>query len=227
MNYYAHGRDWLDDPWFVAGTAVPDWLNVADRGVRARGKHASQWVDDADPRVASIARGIVQHHRDDAWFHGTAAFTELQWRLTADVQSLLGDDPSLRASFIGHILVELLLDSVLVERDPTGLKAYYRTLESVDGEVISRTVAAIAGKPCPRLPMVVAMFSREAFLWDYLDDAKLCIRLNQVMRRVRLTELPERFRFLLPEARRLVRSRELELLTPSEAAPLVSPRGVQ
>jgi hypothetical protein len=49
-------------------------------------------------------------------------------------------------------------------------------------------------------------------LWDYADDGKLWRRLNQVMRRVGLPPLPESIRDLLPEARRLVASRAVELL---------------
>ena len=40
MNYFAHGYAFLDDPYFLAGTAVPDWLSVIDRRMRARSKLA-------------------------------------------------------------------------------------------------------------------------------------------------------------------------------------------
>ena len=83
MNYFAHGQAFVDDPWFLAGTAIPDWLNVSDRGVRVRPKNAAHLMDDADRRVAALARGITRHHEDDAWFHSTAAFAELSWGFTA------------------------------------------------------------------------------------------------------------------------------------------------
>ena len=31
MNYFAHALPFLDQPYFMAGTAVPDWLTVVDR----------------------------------------------------------------------------------------------------------------------------------------------------------------------------------------------------
>ena len=65
MNYFAHGRHFIDDPYFLAGTAVPDWLSVADRRVRVRARQAEQHVASDDPRVSRIAAGIVQHCRDD------------------------------------------------------------------------------------------------------------------------------------------------------------------
>ena len=59
MNFFAHGRDFVDEPYVLAGTAVPDWLNVVDRRAKARASLAAPFVDHADPQVAGIARGIV------------------------------------------------------------------------------------------------------------------------------------------------------------------------
>ena len=58
MNYLAHGWRFSDQPYFLAGTAVPDWLSVIDRKMRARGKTAALFVDDADEKLAALARGI-------------------------------------------------------------------------------------------------------------------------------------------------------------------------
>jgi hypothetical protein len=52
-------------------------------------------------------------------------------------------------------------------------------------------------------------------LYDYTEDAKLLIRLNQVMRRVRLPQLPDTLAEQFPEARRRVKARRDELLTPT------------
>jgi hypothetical protein len=54
-------------------------------------------------------------------------------------------------------------------------------------------------------------------LWDYSDDGKLLVRLNQVMRRVRLPALPCSFVKLLPAMRSEVRQRKFELLEGTDA----------
>ena len=59
MNYFAHALPFLDRPYFLAGTAVPDWLTVADRKVRLRSKHVEVFLDDADPCVAAVASGVL------------------------------------------------------------------------------------------------------------------------------------------------------------------------
>jgi hypothetical protein len=214
MNYFAHGYRFVDEPWFLAGTAVPDWLNVSDRGVRVRAKHAAAFVDDADPNVAALARGAVQHHADDAWFHQGAAFAELSWQFTARLRELLAPADDMRASFLGHILVELLLDAVLIAREPSRLDRYYAALGSLDPVVVEAAMNRMASRPAVHIARLLPLFIRERFLWDYADDGKLCYRLNQVLRRVRLPEVPESLLKYLPEARRAALDRWQELLAP-------------
>jgi hypothetical protein len=219
MNYFAHGRKFLDDPYFLAGTAVPDWMNVADRRVRVRSKHALALVDDADPVVARLAAGMLQHFHDDAWFHNTLAFAELSLTLSGLVRDVLAADDGFRPSFLGHILVEILLDAILIAEDPAGIVAYYAVLDGLDGPLVERAVNRMAPRPTDRLAALVGMFSRERFLLDYSDDAKLLFRLNQVMRRVQLPTLPPALQEIFPAARGLVAERRAELLTPTNCEP--------
>src|SRR6185436_8030726 len=133
-------RRFVHDPYLLAGTAVPDWLSVVDRKVRARSKNATRFVEDPDPRVAAVACGVVQHHFDDDWFHQTRAFAELSLKFTVSVRDLLPPDDGLRPSFLGHILVELLLDAHLAAQTPGLLDAYYQALESIDAGVVEAAV---------------------------------------------------------------------------------------
>lgn len=215
MNYFAHGRRFTDEPYFLAGTAVPDWLNVVARRVKVRSKQARQFIDDADPRVAALARGIQQHHADDGWFHETRAFAELSWNFTARIRDRLPADDGLRPSFLGHILVEILLDACLIAQAPQALESYYRALAEVDSHWLERAVGRMATGHPGSLGDFIPLFLRERFLWDYLDDGKLRYRLNQVMRRVGLAPLPETFADLLPDMRQMVAACSGQLLTKS------------
>jgi len=217
MNYFAHGRAFTDDPYLLAGTALPDWLSVVDRKVRVRGRQAVLFTDDPDPCVAALAGGVAQHCRDDAWFHETPAFAELSLEFCRDLQAVLGADQGFRPFFLGHILVEILLDSALISAEPERLQAYYQALESLDGTAIQNSVRRICGRLLDDLPQFIALFCRERFLWDYADDAKLFFRLNQVMRRVGLATLPRQFIDILPQARQRVCECRRALLTPAAA----------
>jgi hypothetical protein len=211
MNYFAHARPFLDDPYFAAGTGVPDWLMVVDRRVRVRSRLAEGFFD-ADPVTAAVARGVVQHIRDDGHFHQTRAFVELSLDLANLMRSSLDEPSGYRPGFLGHLLVEVLLDASLISEEPARLEEYYRVLESVDAAQVEAAVNLMSTRPTTRLAVMIDRFCRLGTLWDYLEDGKLFVRLNQVMRRVGFAELPDGLRGVLPEARRRVDRRQAELL---------------
>jgi hypothetical protein len=219
MNYFAHGRHFVDDPFFLAGASLPDWLNVVDRKIRARRRRALPLIECEDRELAALAAGVCRHHADDQWFHGTRAFAELSLELTLSVRDVLPADEGFRPSFLGHILVELLLDAALIDEDAASIERYYAAMDRLDGPRIERLAAEITGTRPVGLADWIGRFSAARFLLDYRQDATLCFRLNQIMRRVRLAELPASFQSILPRARCRVNERMHELLTPPETTP--------
>jgi len=212
MNYFAHALPFLDRPYFAAGTGVPDWLPVVARRVRVRRKHVESHLEDGDPIVAEVAGGILQHIGDDARFHETRAFAELVLELTARVRDALDAESGFRPGFLGHLLVEVMLDASLAAENPGKIGEYYRALESVDPNAVEEAVNRMAPRRSDRLAGMISLFCGERILYDYLEDARLLKRLNQVMRRVQVAPLPRGFAELLPEARRMVQGRKNDLL---------------
>jgi hypothetical protein len=213
MNYLAHGRLCLDDPYQLAGTAAPDWLSVVDRKARVRTSGAEGLIDDDDPRLAAFARGVMRHHFDDNWFHRTRAFAESSLELTVLLRDALPEDRGFRPSFLGHILVELLLDARLAADNPGMLDDYYRAVGAVDPAIAAQAAERIAGRPIESLATFIEKFAQMRFLWDYAENAKLLVRLNQVMRRVGLSPLPDAIVETFGSARRIVDQRSAELLS--------------
>lgn len=212
MNYFAHALLHLDRPYFVAGTAVPDWLSVADRQVRLRPRQLEPWLDDADRVQAEIASGIAQHLHDDGWFHATRGFAEVTAELTHLFRERLGADDKYHCGFLGHVGMELLLDAALIERHPQEFERYYSILEQVDPLVIQSAVNRMARQPTERLRVFVELFREHQFLRDYSDDGRLLGRLNQVLQRVKLSTLPTTAVELLAVSRDIVRQRFDDLL---------------
>ncbi len=212
MNYFAHALPFLDHPYFATATGIPDWLTVVDRKVRVRRKHVDPFLNDPDPEMAAIAGGTLQHLLDDARFHETRAFAELSLDLTVMARDELGADAGFRPAFLGHLMVEVLLDAALIEDHPDRLEAYYNVLGQVDPVRIEEAINRIAPRRTERLAWMLERFRETRVLSDYAEDGKLFVRLNQVMARVGLNQLPESFCRILPEARRKVALRREELL---------------
>jgi hypothetical protein len=213
VNYLSHAYKYLHDPYFVAGTALPDWMSVIDRRNRARSQAAERVLDDEDPRVVSLARGVMQHHCDDRWFHQTAQFVGLSTGFAVELRALLIDESGHQAGFVGHIVVELLLDSVLSDDNPDYLMGYYAAIGSLDVGLVQAVANRVCSKPFEALGVLIPRFLQERFLADYTADDRLWMRLNHVMRRVGLPALPASVVAWLANARVRVREVATELLT--------------
>jgi len=216
MNYFAHACRFLHDPPLAVGTAVPDWLMVCDRGVRLRVKHVAGPANEWSGPGRQLARGILQHLGDDAAFHNSDAFAELQLVMAGRVRRFLGQRAGPPVAFLSHLVLELLLDAALIAEDPGRLEAYYCGLESVDAAWVQQTVNRLAPRASSHLAEMMVRFRRARILWDYLEDATLLRRLNQVLARAGVAGLPEAFREILAEARPLVAGHRHRLLPRGE-----------
>jgi len=214
MNYFAHGVRYLDRPYFLAGTAVPDWLSVVDRRVRLRPREVHPFAEGTGAPGAELAAGVLQHLEDDAWFHRTAAFAVASAELTVLLRQALPADDGHRPAFLGHILTEMLLDAVLIKRHPERLAGYYAALSQLDPHLVEEAVNRMSRRTTDRLAAFVPLFVNERFLVDYLDMPRLLFRLNQIMRRVTLNPLPADLAATLDKARSIVATHAGVLLPP-------------
>jgi hypothetical protein len=227
VNYFAHAWPLLlaaetrhpdELPALLAGVAVPDWLAVAARRTRCRTRHAAPYVNATDRRVAALAEGVLRHHADDDWFHASEAFLTLSQRFTRRIAEVQAREPQANASprawFVGHILVELLIDAELVGRCPELLDCYYGLIATLDPKWVAEQVARMAGAPVGDLATFVGKYVQLRFLGDYSDDGRLTLRINQVLSRVALEPLPQCFGEVLAPCRQDVCERLDDLLAP-------------
>jgi hypothetical protein len=220
VNYLAHAWYHLELPYRVAGTALPDWLAVIDRRLRLQPRRVRDLAEADLGCHSQVAQGVLQHWRDDAWFHQHPVFAELSSRFAWRLRQEFDGESSLRPSFLGHILVELLLDATLIEERPQQLAYYYAALETIDVAVVTEAAERMTGQTAERLGPWVRCFLAERFLYDYLDDTLLAKRVNQVLRRVGLAPLDQGLEKLLAEFRPQIRMARWQLLD-GEAAKTV------
>lgn len=216
MNYFAHGVRFLSSPWFLAGTAAPDWLAVSDRKVRLREKQVVSYLDHADPRLRSFSAGVMQHLHDDAWFHQAREFYEINSQVADCFREMKDCDDGFLPGFLGHIATELLLDRLLIEDSPAQLDEYYVRIAELPPEDIQRFVNAIAPREATQLARFVRLFCEIQFLRDYRDHRLLLNRLNQVLLRVKLNPLPDSAEAVLDRSWQIIQQRGWRLLPPEK-----------
>jgi hypothetical protein len=136
--------------------------------------------------------------------------------LAVELRDRLPGDAGFRPMFVGHVLIEMLLDSFWIRENQALAIQYYAALASTRFQTIQHCVNTITNKPTEQMVEVLERFTDAQFLYDYQDPEKLLLRLNQVMKRVNLAVLPAEIADWLPAAEKLVESRRQRLLTPPD-----------
>lgn len=204
MNSFTHALPHLNDAYFAVGCCLPDWLSACDRKCRVREKNAIPFVNDVDPVVATTARGVVQHHRDDKWFHQTPIFNKLILDYSVELRELFGNERTMRPGFIGHVVVELFLDAYLHARYPGKMEEFYELAATIDGEQVQSAVNLFASKSTDKLVDGIEQFLRARYLFDYDTDEGVVFRINRVFERIKLPTLDDRIFEWMPQARKRV-----------------------
>ncbi|MGQ9562721.1 MAG: hypothetical protein ACUVTH_04240 [Thermogutta sp.] len=207
MNYFAHAFRFLDNPYFLAGTSLPDWLSVVNRRARLRKPQLIAHLDSPDERVRQLVGGMIQHLEDDMRFHNSTAFSEVLVQVVRTIYPVVNPQGA-PLTFLSHLLVEILLDAVLLQQLPNAAAKYYASLDQVDSMWIEATASAILGQQVDHLGAFIQLFCKERILDDYNDDEMTFTRMNQVMARLKLPALPKSLQLILPRLREIVAARE-------------------
>lgn len=213
MNFLCHALPYLDRPVLAACTGIPDFLSVIDRKIRARGRMATPFLDSDDDVMRDVAGGIMKHIDDDRWFHGGETFVRMNLEFAVELRDLLPGDAGFRPTFLGHILIEMLLDANYLLFDRGIVDRYYGMFASLPVEAIESSVNTITGKPTDKIASTMKRFADVGFLYDYAEDETLLFRLNQVMKRVGLAQLDGAVQRWLPSARKQVLANHERLLS--------------
>ena len=213
LNYFAHGMRFAHRPFFLAGTAVPDWLSVVDRRVRMRPRYVEPHVDGSGSPLSEVAAGVQQHLDDDRRFHRCQAFVEISSQLATAFRDLLPGSSHFRPGFLGHVVTELVLDRVLILEDPYRLDRYYDVLQQVDSCEVQAAVNRMArGGTTNKLATLIERFCAVRFLEDYRTPEGLLYRLNQLLKRIKLAQLSDESVSVIRLAEEVVEPRVSELL---------------
>lgn len=182
MNYLAHSfalPPQSHDLTRVA-SALPDlWPLVSPRPLPALVLRA---LDASfDPRCADLKLGIAHHMQADSVFHSHPDF---EGRVDWLARQLRARWPELRhASTYAHVLVEMLLDRWLMERDARPLEAYYQAF-SAQNLAYAAQHAVNEPSVAPALLAVLERFASLQFLRGYTDAESLALCFLGVSRRL-------------------------------------------
>jgi hypothetical protein len=167
VNFFGHATvaAWVDpDPRLVFGAMLPDFASMSRTRLLGAG----------DPRVAE---GIALHHQTDEAFHGAPTFLELYVSGTEDLEARgLGRGP---ARAVAHVGTELLLDGLLLDREPA--KSAYLDAVALPGRAdLDLRFRDQGGE---RFQSFYARLAEHGIPNEYRSPERVAIRLEQILSR--------------------------------------------
>ncbi|MBI3725631.1 hypothetical protein HY251_17015, partial [bacterium] len=186
VNFLAHA--WVlpgSGPELVLGCALPDLLGAFDRRAPRLAGEAARALEEAGAR--EVARGVRAHHVADACFHDLPAFRDGCLALRGIAARLVARGERVRGFFLSHLLLEVLLDATLLEREPALVGRFYEELGRADVAGAARKASSAAGTPrdARAFASYFQGFVEARFLEGYGTDEGAALRVARVLARAR------------------------------------------
>lgn len=179
-HYYFHR--YSHDPELVLGCVLPDFLKNADKTVRLQPEqHELKFLNN--PRLESLYAGWTHHVETDRVFHNLPFFYEHTHGLRLILAPVVEDTP-IRASFLSHIALELLLDHLLLEDGTVDDTHFYRELKAVDRMATQRFLYLCGMEDSSSFFYFLDQFIAENYLSSYRDLTQVSFALLQICRRI-------------------------------------------
>ncbi|MDX5319839.1 MAG: hypothetical protein LPK45_02135 [Bacteroidota bacterium] len=190
MNYLSHHFfDSLLDPHHNTGLILPDWSRSAS------GRRKLIWTgkDDDPLHYHAIWEGCLKHYQADDWFHDSPFFLELSAELDRTFEIFQEDGlfQSQRKWFLAHLLAEMLLDRLIIEKHPGALDHFYHDLKSVAFSDLETFLLQAGKEEIGHFPQVHKGFIESEFMRYYASDRGLVESLNRVAQRTKQVPFTE------------------------------------
>ena len=188
MNFIAHyylEREHRRD-WVVVGVSTPDLVSIYDRKARIKLNGLPADHEVLDPRKKDLLIGVRSHIEADKSFHSAPYFFEETTLLSGMLKEVIHPVEIKRTFFIAHILFELIIDKILVQKYPELLTEYYEHMENPLIEEIDAFTGWLLKQDLPGYGTFFDRFVKRRYLEDYTEWKNIIYVLKRVMGRVNL-----------------------------------------
>lgn len=192
MNLVAHYHldRTLVNSYFTVGAATPDLLSIYNSQLRIKQRHLKRLNEEEAGRITPpFLDGLQRHFFADGIFHTSPLFHQETKRISNMLVEYFPDLDIQRKFFIGHILLELMLDKVLINLHPGILESYYGHFEALQPfRDIKKSLQIAVGHDLPNYEAYLKRFVRRKYLYHYADPKHLAWLLRRILRRVRIRD---------------------------------------
>ena len=184
MNFLAHFYfdKHSDNSELILGTVLPDLIKNANKSwILHPEKKKDLFIHDVT--LVSILKGWERHILVDKFFHASNFFLDHTKQIRSAIAPLLEDSP-VRPSFLSHIALELMLDSLLITEGSITANDFYNHLRNVDRNTLTEFLVLNGINDPDVFFKFYDQFIASAYLNSYSDPHNIIYALNRICMRV-------------------------------------------
>ena len=184
MNFLSHYYfdRYTTDPNLVVGIVLPDLVKNAKKDWNLHPEKPEYIYPDFES-VQSIRKGWGRHILVDKYFHSSAFFAEHTHKLKVALLPVLENSP-VRPSFLAHITLELLLDSLLITEEVLDAHSFYDHLKNVEIEGLGSFLSTNRLDDLPKFFHFLNEFIKADYLHSYREPRSVVYALNRICMRL-------------------------------------------
>lgn len=186
MNYLSHYYiDAIEEnPYHNLGLILPDLLGIYSRHFKIYDPD-NHVVDSFESR--QLMAGILKHFELDSIFHQSEFFLKHTTLIRYSLEELEITFLASKQHFLAHILLELIIDKVIIQRESQILENFYNDLDHIDQIKVK---AFIKGKDEQFVNGFFEFFERfrtKRYLYSYTSEDAVIFLMNKVLERINLS----------------------------------------
>jgi len=184
MNFLSHFYfdRYSPDPDLVLGTVLPDLIRNANKSWKLHPEKRRALLS-YDNGLLSILEGWNRHMQVDRHFHSSDFFLEHSKAIRASIAPFLENSP-VRPSFLSHIALELMLDSLLITEGFINVDDFYRQLKRVNRQTLTQFLELNNIRDTFVFYQFFDKFIDSAYLKSYNESHNIMHALNHICMRL-------------------------------------------
>ncbi|NEU08643.1 hypothetical protein GZH53_10000 [Flavihumibacter sp. R14] len=184
MNFLSHfyfDRN-TANPELVLGCVLPDLVKNANKSWNIHPEKETHLFDESH-KLQSILTGWQRHLDVDKYFHTSDFFIEHTQAIREKIAPIL-EDSEVRPSFMAHISLELMLDSILITLKEINAFHFYDQLAKVERQAVKRFLELNRVTDTARFFRFFDQFLEVNYLHSYSESENLIYALNRICMRL-------------------------------------------
>lgn len=184
MNFLSHfyfDRENLN-PYEVLGIVLPDLIkNAAKSWIIHPEKNEHLFIENKNH--AALLKGWRRHLEVDRLFHGSTFFLHHQHQIKLLIRETIAGSP-VKPFFLGHISLELMLDSLLITEGLIDPNQFYEIIEKVNNEDLKSFLLLNGIEDTDKFFHFYDRFKKEKYLFSYANPEKITYALKRICMRL-------------------------------------------